>query len=55
MATDKEVASAYHCGRVTRLSDEGKELCKFGNSELCLKHWWLAGWNDCDIELKGEA
>lgn len=19
---------------------------------FCLKHWWLAGWNDTDIELK---
>ena len=55
MTTDKEAADAYRKGRITRLSDEGKELCKFGNTEMCLKHWWLAGWVDCDNELKGES
>lgn len=52
MVSAADCDNAYRSGRVARLSDEGKGLCKFGNTELRLKHWWLAGWHDCDIELK---
>lgn len=44
--------SAYKNGYNSRVIGKPKGLHPFSNSELCLKHWWLAGWHDKDMEIK---
>ena len=51
MATRQQTQDAYRSGRQSRSNDECKSCCTFGDAELNLKHWWLAGWNDKDMEL----
>lgn len=51
MATRQQTQDAYRSGRSSYTSGKDKDSCPFGNSELNLKHWWLAGWNDKDMEL----
>lgn len=50
MTTRQQTQYAYRDGRLMRSEGESKSLCPFGEAELCLKHWWLAGWNDKDME-----
>ena len=50
MATRQQNEEAYDNGRATRSSNESIESCPFGDAELCLKHWWLAGHHDKDME-----
>ena len=52
MATRQEAQDAYLEGRLAHSDDESKQSCPFGEAELCLKHWWLAGWHDKDMEIK---
>lgn len=52
---------AYQAGRFARGCGEGKRACPYtyemrskatkGLSQLALRHWWLAGWHDRDMEL----
>lgn len=42
---------AYHMGRERREQDGKKEAPAILDFEM--RHWWLAGWNDRDIELVG--
>lgn len=53
MPTRQQTQDAYKNGRIARSGGENKSLCPFGESELNLKHWWLAGWNDREMELAG--
>lgn len=56
--------SAYRDGYAAFRSGIGKEECPYGRlgsvvgdspkmrekTPLCLRHWWLAGWHDADID-----
>lgn len=53
MTSRQQTQDAYRNGRLARLEGENKALCPFGEAELCLKHWWLAGWHDKDMEIAG--
>lgn len=50
MVSRQETKDAYEKGRLTRSEGESKQSCPFGEAEICLKHWWLAGWHDTDIK-----
>ncbi len=54
MATRQQTQDAYRNGRLTRLEGKSKQNCPFGEAEMCLKHWFYAGWNDQDTELNNE-
>jgi len=54
MITRQDTQEAYNKGRLTRESGDSTQNCPFGDAELCLKHWWLGGWNDKDMELSSE-
>jgi ribosome modulation factor len=54
MISRQATKDAYKNGRIARLEGDFKKNCPFGEAELCLKHWWLAGWNDKDMELNNE-
>jgi len=51
MATRLETQEAYNDGRAARMLKESITECPFSMGELELRHWWLAGWNDKDLEL----
>ena len=57
---------AYQQGRDARTIGQGRQACPYGHAgrtseedgarrreraSLVLRHWWLAGWHDADIEL----
>lgn len=42
----------YNAGRDARLSGRPTRVCPYGITDLCRRHWWLAGWNDQDIEIR---
>lgn len=41
----------YHAGREARQAGQSK--CAPGSLSWADRHWWLAGWNDADLELAG--
>jgi hypothetical protein len=43
------VQKTYHAGREAR--DQGFQKSPPGYLDWELRHWWLAGWNDRDMEL----
>lgn len=47
-------ASEYENGRIARLEGRGRDKCPSGLSVLLLRHWWLAGWHDMDMELNSQ-
>lgn len=51
MTTRQQTQDAYRNGRASRDNGELKSSCPFDNTEMNLKHWFLAGWNDKDMEL----
>ena len=51
MPNRKETKAAYDSGRLARVDLKSNESVPFGDAERVLKHWWLAGWNDKDMEL----
>lgn len=51
MVTNQQCKEAYDAGRLCRVIGNDKKDCPFGRVELQLRTWWLAGWNDVDIEL----
>ena len=51
MKTRRETQDAYNEGRASRTLKESILSCPFGTAEFELRHWWLAGWNDLDMEL----
>jgi len=52
MPTRQQTQDAYREGRLARKEGDSKQNCPFGESESNLKHWWLGGWNDKDMELQ---
>lgn len=44
----------YEAGRAARTLSIGKRACPHGMAKMRERHWWLAGWNDCDLELMAE-
>ena len=51
MTTRQQTQDAYRDGRIARTNSEKKSSCEFDNANMNLKHWWLAGWHDKDMEL----
>ena len=51
--TEYTYPSAYHLGRADRYN--GKQRSAPANLTFCERHWWLAGWNDTDIEIGDKA
>lgn len=51
MTIRQQTQDAYHDGRIARMKSRPKSSCPFDNSSFELKHWWLAGYNDKDMEL----
>lgn len=49
-ATDNQII-AYRQGRTAR--SNGGLKCPPGHLNWEMQHWWLAGWNDRDIEIDG--
>lgn len=45
-------SASYKDGYNSRLMNQNKSSCPFDDSEMRLKHWWLGGWNDKDMELQ---
>jgi ribosome modulation factor len=41
----------YRRGRATRLNKESKSVCPY-HALTGDRSWWLAGWNDADLELE---
>lgn len=41
----------YDHGVAARLKGLDKSSNPYLNNDLQVKHWWLAGWNDKDMEL----
>jgi ribosome modulation factor len=41
----------YHDGQLACLKGVKKRDCPYGALQLQKRSWWLAGWNDIDIEL----
>jgi ribosome modulation factor len=41
---------AYASGREARLEGRMDTICPYSQSELRLRHFWLAGWHDQDME-----
>jgi ribosome modulation factor len=41
---------AYAAGREARLEGRMDTICPYSQSELRLRHFWLAGWHDQDME-----
>ena len=44
----------YEAGRAARHLSISKRACPHGLTDLCARHWWLAGWGDMDIEMMSE-
>lgn len=42
---------AYKAGESARHEHKGKLFCPYGEFNMRLRHWWLAGWHDADIAL----
>ena len=42
----------YEQGVVARAQGFDKAANPHLDNDLNIKHWWLAGWNDKDLELK---
>ena len=49
--TTQQDQDAYRSGRQAREGGQGKDSCSFGAAEIRLRNWWLAGWNDKDLEI----
>lgn len=43
--------NAYQEGRNARGWRSKKHAFPYGEHEMQLRHWWLAGWHDRDMEL----
>lgn len=43
-------AEAYAAGREARLALELRHRCPYADAESRLRHFWLAGWHDQDME-----
>ena len=39
----------YYMGRKARTENKPKSYPP--HYGMTMRHWWLAGWNDCDMEL----
>ena len=44
--------SNYENGFKSRANGNPISSCPFDNTNLEIKHWWLAGWHDKDMELQ---
>lgn len=44
----------YNAGLEARRRGVDKSDCPFGRSQIKLRGWWLAGWNDADMESKND-
>lgn len=42
---------AYADGRLQREIGLSRSGCPIGTDDMRLRHWWLAGWHDRDMEL----
>lgn len=49
-ATNAEMDRAYEQGKKARKDQTGQSTCPYGTAELNLHGWWMAGWNDVDME-----
>lgn len=49
MTTD--TPSQYSDGYAARMRGTDLDACPYGMTELHVRHWWLAGFHDADIEL----
>lgn len=46
-----ETPSQYSEGYAARMGGADIEACPYGRTEMELRHWFLAGWHDADIEM----
>ena len=59
MSVEQEVAfepldqKAYDAGHQCRREYKGKNACPYGPVRMKLRHFWLSGWVDADIEAIG--
>lgn len=44
--------ATYEDGRISRSRGFKKNACPYGLNDLRMMHFWLAGWNDRDLELE---
>lgn len=48
----QETPSQYSDGYAARMRGDGRDACPYGGIDMEMRHWFLAGWHDADIELE---